>query len=81
MAVLIIAEHDHKQLNSSTHHILSAARQLSCDISILVAGYQCEKVAEQAACLAGVSQVVLVDQPCLQHLLAEPLAALVADAA
>jgi electron transfer flavoprotein alpha subunit len=43
----------------------------------LVAGRSCRPVAEAAANLEGVKKVVLTDQPAYEHMLAEPMAALV----
>jgi len=44
---------------------------------VLVAGHSCRPVAEAAANLEGVKKVVLTDQPAYEHMLAEPMAALV----
>ena len=59
MSVLIIAEHDNRNLNAATRHAVTAARQLGGDVHLLVAGDSCTTVAEQAASLDGIDKVVL----------------------
>lgn len=71
MSLLLIAEHDHKVLTSSTLSTLGAARVLSLPIEILVMGDQCGTVAEQASHLEGVKKVWLVEDPSLRYPLAE----------
>ena len=61
MNCLIIAEHDNHSLKASTLHVVTAARQLGGTTSLLVAGYGCTAVAEQAAQVAGVSTVLVAD--------------------
>lgn len=77
MRTLVIAEHDNASLKAATLNTLAAAAQLGADVDVLVAGHQCQAVAEAAANIAGVSKVLLLDQPALAHQLAEPLAAAV----
>ena len=77
MTTLLIAEHDNKALKDATHKALTAAKALGADVHVLVAGHSCRPVAEAAANLEGVKKVVLTDQPAYEHMLAEPVAALV----
>ena len=77
MAVLLIAEHDNKALNALTAKALSAAKSISPDVHVLVAGNGCRPVAEAAAKLAGVGKVKLVEAPQLEQQLAEEMTALV----
>jgi electron transfer flavoprotein alpha subunit len=77
MATLLIAEHDNKTLKDATHKALMAATALGGDVHVLVAGKDCRPVAEAAAKLAGVAKVLLADSPAYEHMLAEPVAALV----
>jgi electron transfer flavoprotein alpha subunit len=81
MTSLLIAEHDNKALKDATHKALTAAQALAAPVHVLVAGAGCRAVAEAAAKLAGVEKVLLADAPAHEHLLAEPLAALVAGLA
>jgi electron transfer flavoprotein alpha subunit len=77
MTTLLIAEHDNKHLKDATSKALTAAKALGGEVHILVAGKDCQAVAEAAAKLDGVGKVLIADNVAYEHGLAEPLAALV----
>jgi len=77
MTTLLIAEHDNKALKDATNKALTAAGPLGGELHILVAGADCQGVAAAAAKLRGVAKVLLVQGPAYEHMLAEPMAALV----
>jgi electron transfer flavoprotein alpha subunit len=77
MTTLLLAEHDNKILKDATHKALTAAKALGADVHVLVAGKGCRPVAEAAAKLDGVSKVLLADGAAYEHMLAEPVGALV----
>jgi electron transfer flavoprotein alpha subunit len=77
MSVLVIAEHDGKQLKTGTANAVTAAAQMGGDITLLVAGHQCGDAAKAAAKLAGVKKVLLSDAPHYNGAVAENLAALI----
>lgn len=79
MSILVLAQHDNQQLHSSILNILGAASIIQDDIHLLVAGHQCQSVADQARTLQSVTKVLLADQVSYGQFLAENLAALVAD--
>ncbi len=79
MSVLVIAEHDNRELNPATLKTLAAAQQLGGDIHVLVAGENCEAVATATAQAAGVVKVLHADNAAYGHFLAENLAELVAE--
>lgn len=79
MTILVIAEHNNDALKTDTHKVVAAAAAIGGDIDVLVAGANCGAVAEQAAKLAGVSKVLVADNACYEHQLAENLGLLVAD--
>lgn len=79
MSILVLAQHDNQQLHASTLNVLSAASIIQDDIHLLVAGHQCQSVADQASTLQSVTKVLLADQVSYGQFLAENLAALVAD--
>jgi electron transfer flavoprotein alpha subunit len=81
MKALVLAEHDNQALKPATLKTLTAAFELADDVTVLVAGFQCQAVAEQAARLQHVSQVLLADAACYQHFLAENIAPLTAECA
>ena len=77
MTTLLIAEHEHETLKDATNKALTAAKALGADVHVLVAGKGCRPVAEAAAKLEGVNKVLLADGAAYEHMLAEPVAALV----
>mgnify|MGYP003387188271 CR=1 FL=1 len=81
MPILIIADHDHKSLKSSTLHVVTAAQKIGQPIVLLVAGYNCAAAAEAATKITGVTEVLHADNAAYEHFLAENMAALVAKLA
>jgi electron transfer flavoprotein alpha subunit len=81
MAVLLIADHDNKNLKDATHKALTAAAKMGGDVHVLVAGQNCEAVAKAATKLAGVKKVLHVEAAELEHQLAEPMAATIVSIA
>jgi electron transfer flavoprotein alpha subunit len=79
MAILLYAEHDNTQLKSETHKLVHAATQMGTELHVLVAGENCNGVAEQAAAIAGVDKVLLADNAAYAHQLAENIADLVVE--
>lgn len=78
MSVLVLAEHDNVKVRSSTQSVVTAARGLKLPISILVAGYRCQAVAQELTRIKGVENILLADHECYQHFLAESIAPLLA---
>lgn len=79
--VLVIAEHSNQQLKNCTLNTLTAASYLSKHVDVLVAGFQCEAVAQMVSSLQPVEQVLLADHGVYKHQLAENLANLVVSLA
>jgi electron transfer flavoprotein alpha subunit len=81
MPTLLLAEHDNKTLKDATNKALTAAKQIGAEVHVLVAGSGCKAVADAAAKLDGVAKVLLADAPLYDHMLAEPVAALIVSIA
>ncbi len=81
MPSLILAEHDNASVKPATLHTVTAAAQLGEPVTVLVAGTGCRAAAEAAAAIAGVSRVLLADDPAYGHQLAENLAPLLVSLA
>jgi electron transfer flavoprotein alpha subunit len=81
MTTLLLAEHDNKSLKDATAKALTAAKALGGDVHVLVAGKDARGVADAAAKLDGVGKVVIADGASYEHMLAEPLAALIVSLA
>ncbi|MFJ4346451.1 electron transfer flavoprotein subunit alpha/FixB family protein [Pseudomonas sp. NPDC089401] len=79
MAILVVAEHDNHTLAAATLNTLAAAKQISGEIVVLVAGFNVADVASAAAQIAGVSKVLLADDAAYAHQLPENVAPLLAN--
>ncbi|EGQ7837048.1 TPA: FAD-binding protein [Vibrio parahaemolyticus] len=77
MKNLIIAEHDNNQLHADTLKVVNAASQAGQDNTLLVVGYQCEDVAQQASQVDGIAKVICIDDESLVHQFAENIAPVV----
>lgn len=76
LSVLVVVEHDNQTIKSSTYHSVTAAKQMLAGqghLHLLVAGHQCEKIAELAAKIGGAEKVILIDSSELSHQLAESM--------
>ncbi len=77
MTTLLLAEHDNKTLKDATAKALTAANALGQEVHVLVAGKDCRTVANDTAKLDGVKKVLLADGSSYEHMLPEPMAALI----
>jgi len=77
VTTLLVAEHDNKSLKDATAKALTAATALGAPVHVLVAGKGCRPAADAAAKLAGVEKVLIAESDALEHMLAEPAAALI----
>ena len=62
MSILVIAEHDNNELKVATLNTVAAAKEIGGDIDILVAGMDCETVADSASQIPGVGNVLLANK-------------------
>jgi electron transfer flavoprotein alpha subunit len=81
MSILIVAEHDNASLKAATLNTVTAAQKIGGDITLLVAGHNCQAAATAASAVAGVSKVLVADNAAYGHQLAENIAPLVAEVA
>jgi electron transfer flavoprotein alpha subunit len=68
---LVIAEHDNSAIKAITLNAVGAASKIGNDVTVLVAGKDCAKAAEQASKIEGVKRVLLADNAALDGFLAE----------
>ncbi|HEY5071607.1 MAG TPA: FAD-binding protein [Caulobacteraceae bacterium] len=78
MAVLVVADHDNLSLKDNTAKTVTAAKTLSADVDVLVAGADVAVVAGEAAKIAGVRKVLTAQSDALGKQIAEALSACVA---
>ncbi|KOX78567.1 Electron transfer flavoprotein subunit alpha, mitochondrial [Melipona quadrifasciata] len=76
-STLVIAEHNNESLSPITCNTLSAAKKIGGDITILVAGTNCNAVAESASKVNGVSKVLVADNDAFKGFLPEALTPLI----
>lgn len=71
-SAFVLADHDNKALGAGTLNAVTAAKALG-EVTVGVLGSGCQSVAEAAAGVDGVSKVIVVDDPKLEHGVAEAL--------
>jgi len=81
MSILVIAEHDNSELKTATLNTVAAGMAIGGDIDILVAGSDCDSVAESASQVPGVGTVLLANKETYKNSLAENLGNLVVELA
>ncbi len=81
MSILVIAEHDNHTLKSATLNTVTAALAINSDVSVLVAGSNCQSVVDSAAKISGVTKVLVADNAVYGHHLAENMLPLIVELA
>jgi len=81
MSILVFAEHDNSTLKADTLKTVAAAQAIGGDIHVLVAGSDCQSVAQEAAKINGVTKVIVADNAAYEHQLAENISLLVTELA
>ena len=81
MSILVFAEHDNSQLKADTLKTIAAAQAIGGDIHLLVAGHNCQAVADAVSKVNGVSKVLVADNAAYEHQLAENISLLVTELA
>ncbi|OUR84888.1 electron transfer flavoprotein subunit alpha [Colwellia psychrerythraea] len=81
MSILVIAEHDNSSLKAETLKTVGAAQKIGADITLLVAGFNCQNAVEAASKVNGVSKVLVCDNAAYEHQLAENVSLLVTELA
>ena len=78
-STLLIAEHDGQALNPITLNAVTAAAKLNGEVTGLVVGSGCAKVAEELSNVAGVTKVLLADHESYGGVMPETMAPLVSS--
>jgi electron transfer flavoprotein alpha subunit len=81
MSILVFAEHDNSTLKADTLKTVAAAQAIGGDITLLVAGFNCQSVVDAATKVNGVSKVLVADNAVYEHQLAENIGVLVVELA
>ncbi|XP_043839481.1 electron transfer flavoprotein subunit alpha, mitochondrial [Dromiciops gliroides] len=76
-STLVIAEHANDMLAPITLNAITAASQLGGEVSCLVAGTKCDKIAQDLCKVAGVAKVLVAQNDVFKGLLPEELTSLI----
>ncbi|XP_026095019.1 electron transfer flavoprotein subunit alpha, mitochondrial-like [Carassius auratus] len=76
-STLVVAEHNNETLTPITLNAITAATKLGSDVSCLVAGTNCAKVAEQLSKVQGVKKVLVAQHESYKGFLPEELTPLI----
>ena len=74
MSVLLIAEHNTKEVKPFTYNAITAASQIDQDIHILVIGYNADEVAKSISQVPSVKKVIQVEAAHYENFVAENFA-------
>uniref|UniRef100_G3UV65 Electron transfer flavoprotein subunit alpha, mitochondrial n=1 Tax=Meleagris gallopavo TaxID=9103 RepID=G3UV65_MELGA len=78
-STLVIAEHNNETLTPITLNAVTAAKRLGGEVSCLVAGTSCDKVAQELSKVQGVAKVLVAQHDVYKGFLAEELTSLVLE--
>jgi len=71
MSVLLIAEHNNKELKPFTLNVINAAKQIDEDTHVLLIGHNADSVAKQISEVSGVKKIIHVDNVIYENYVAE----------
>ena len=71
MSVLLIAEHNNKELKPFTLNVITAAKQIDEDTHVLLIGHNADPVAKQISEVSGVKKIIHVDNAIYENYVAE----------
>lgn len=81
MKTLLIVEHDNKKIKSATYHVLTAAHELGGECDVIIVGFQCDAVVQEAKKLPYIKKIIVLNAKEYEHQLAENIAVVVAEIA
>jgi len=61
MSVLVLAEHNNKEIKASTYNSISAASEIDSNIEVLVIGSNCEELSNQLCKAEKINKVLLIE--------------------
>ena len=81
MSILLLAEHNNKNIQASTLNSITAAMEINDDLHVLVVGHQNDIVASELASIPLVKKVLQLDAPEFENQLAESVAPVIVNIA
>ena len=79
MSTLVVAEHDNEELKGATLNTITAAKEIGSELDLLVAGFACDSVADQACSIPGIGKVLVANSESYKNFLAENIGTLVSE--
>src|SRR5690348_3541095 len=83
MTLLIIPTIDNQQLDASIYHVITAAKKLAHQITVLLIGYEIAQLANELRHHPAIYEIIIIDDPCYAQKTAEvfcePIVALAAE--
>ena len=79
MSILVVVEHDNQELKGATLNTVTAAKEIGYEIDLLVAGFSCDSVADQACSIPGIGKVLVANNESYKNFLAENIGTLVSE--
>ena len=79
MSILVVVEHDNEELKGATLNTITAAKEIGSEIDLLVAGFSCDSVADQASSIPGIGKVLVANSESYKNFLAENIGTLVSE--
>ena len=73
MKILVIAEHDNKDLKLSTLSCITAAKKIDDNVELLILGFNCDSVIKKASKISGLKKIKFIDNEDFEHQVAEDL--------
>ena len=70
MSVLLIAEHNNKEVKPFTYNAITAASQIDQDLHVLLIGHQADSVAKSLSEVPNVKKVIQVDNEMYENYIA-----------
>ena len=79
MSILVVVEHDNEELKGATLNTVTAAKEIGSEIDLLVTGFSCDSVADQACSIPGIGKVLVANKESYKNFLAENIGTLVSE--
>ena len=79
MSILIIAEHDNKNLSAATLNTVTAASQIGKEMDILVIGNSCNDVSKECSQIPQIRSILEADSEEYKNFVAENVSNLIID--
>src|SRR5690349_19459304 len=77
--ILVIAEHNNHYIKNSTFAAISAAKELSQEIHLLIVGWKCESVLQKAKNIKDLDKILFVETEKFEYQLAEDMAMIISQ--